>query len=236
MVSFLMGLQGCFTKFPCFLCLWDSGEIKAHYQRKDWPQWTVFSVGKSNVKWEPLIEPHKVLMPILHIKLGLVKQFVTALDKESAAFKYLQDRFPKLSKAKVNAGIFVGPQIKKIIKCDEFTNLLNRTEKTAGNSFVAVFHGFLGNHKAENYVQSDQSLIKNYAKMRCRMSLKVHILDAYLQKFKDNMGAYSEEQDERFRQDILDYERCYQGQYNVNIMGTTFGGSSRKQFAVHSQI
>src|SRR6218665_3297077 len=171
-----------------------------------------------------------------HIKLGLVKQFVTALDKESAAFKYLQDRFPKLSKAKANAGIFVGPQIKKIIKCDEFTNLLNRTEKTAWNSFVAVVHGFLGNHKAENYVQSDQYLIKNYAKMRCRMSLKVHILDAYLQKFKDNMGAYSEEQDERFRQDILDYERCYQGQYNVNIMGTTFGGSSRKQFAVHSQI
>ena len=50
------------------------------------------------------------------------------------------------------------------------------------------------------------------------------------------MGAYSEEQDERFHQDILDFERCYQGQYNVNIMGTTFGGSSRKQFAVHSQI
>src|SRR6218665_303527 len=24
MVSFLMGLQGCFTKFPCFLCLKDS--------------------------------------------------------------------------------------------------------------------------------------------------------------------------------------------------------------------
>src|SRR6218665_2187786 len=73
MVSFLMGHQGGFTKFPCFLCLWDSRDNKAHYHRKDWPQWTEISVGKSNVKWEPLIERHKVLMPplsSLNITLG----------------------------------------------------------------------------------------------------------------------------------------------------------------------
>src|SRR5271157_3671570 len=38
MVSFLMGLQGGFTKFPCFLCLWDSRDTEAHYRRRDWPQ------------------------------------------------------------------------------------------------------------------------------------------------------------------------------------------------------
>ncbi|MGH0145086.1 UNVERIFIED_CONTAM: hypothetical protein FKN15_028823 [Acipenser sinensis] len=65
-------------------------------------------------------DPRKVLMPPLHIKLGLMKQFVRALGKESAAFKYLQDFFPKLSEAKVKAGVFVGPQIKKILECNEF--------------------------------------------------------------------------------------------------------------------
>ena len=144
MVSFLMGLQGGFTKSPCFLCLWDSRDTTAHYHRKDWPQRTEFSVGKSNVKWGPLIE-QKVLMLLLHIKLGLIKQFVTALNKESAPFKYLQVLFPKLSEAKVKAGIFVGPQAKKIIECDEFAKLLNRKQKTAWNSFAAVVHGFLGN-------------------------------------------------------------------------------------------
>ena len=114
----------------------------------------------NNVKWEPLIDPRKVLMPPLHIKLGLIKQFVTALDKESAAFKYLQDLFPQLSEAKVNAGIFVGPQIKKIIECDEFAKKLSRKEEAAWNSFVAVVRGFLGNHKAENYEQLVQDLIK----------------------------------------------------------------------------
>ena len=57
MVSFLMDLESGFTKFPGFLCLWNSCDTTAHYHRKDWPQQTESSVGKSNVKWEPLIEP-----------------------------------------------------------------------------------------------------------------------------------------------------------------------------------
>ena len=80
-------------------------------------------MGRNYVKWEPLVDPRKVLMPLLHIKLGLMKQFVTALDKESAAFNYLRDFFPRLSEAKLKAGVFVGPQIKKIMECNEFRNI-----------------------------------------------------------------------------------------------------------------
>ena len=50
-------------------------------------------------------------MPLLHIKLELIKQFVKALDHESAAFKHLEAIFPKLSETKIKAGIFVGAQI-----------------------------------------------------------------------------------------------------------------------------
>ena len=228
MVAFLMGLQGGFTKFPCYLCLWDSRDTVAHYNRRNWPQRTEFTIGKNNVKWEPLIDPKKVLLPPLHIKLGLMKQFVTALDKESAAFKYLLDFFPKLSEAKVKAGVFVGPQIKKIIESEEFPKKLKRKEKAAWNSFVAVVHGFLGNHKDKNYVKLVETLIKNYSKMGCRMSFKVHILDAHLDKFKENMGAYSEEQGERFHQDIMDFERHYQGVYNENMMGDYIWGLIRE--------
>ena len=35
MVAFLMGLQGGFTKFPCFLCLWDSRNASLHYKVKN---------------------------------------------------------------------------------------------------------------------------------------------------------------------------------------------------------
>ena len=56
------------------------------------------------------------------------------------------------------------------------------------------------------------------------MDLKVHMLDAHLDEFKGNMVAYSEEQGERFHQDVLDSERRYQGQYNERMMGDYIWG------------
>lgn len=98
-VGFLMGLQGGYTKYPCYLCLWDSRADAEHYVRQAWPERTDFQVGRQNVKWEPIVKPENVLMPPLHIKLGLMKQFVRALDGKSEAFKYLREFFPKLSEA-----------------------------------------------------------------------------------------------------------------------------------------
>ena len=47
----------------------------------------------------------------------------------------------------VEAGIFVGPQIRKILDCNDFLEELT-TERAAWNSFAPVVRGFLGNHKA----------------------------------------------------------------------------------------
>jgi len=235
MVAFLMGLQGGYTKFPCYLCHWDSRDKAAHYQRKHWPQRTEFSVGKHNIKDEPLVDPQKVLFPPLHIKLGLMKQFVTALDKESASFKYLQAFFPKLSEAKVKAGVFIGPQVKKIMECPEFAKTLTEKEKEAWESFVAVVQGFLGNNKADNYAELVETMVNSYGQMGCRMSLKVHILDAHLDNFKENMGAYSEEQGERFHQDIMDIEYRYQGSYNESMMGDYIWGLLWESNLLHTR-
>ena len=174
-------------------------------------------------------------MPTKHIKLGLMKQFVGALDKDSATFKYLQAFFPNLSEAKVKAGVFVEPQIKKILQCNEFPQRLNEKEKAAWISFIAVVQGFLGNNKAENYEQLVRNLVKNYSAMGCRMSLKVHMLDAHLNTFKENMGAYSEEQGERFHQDMLLFERHYQGQYNESMMGDYIWGLIRESDLVYKR-
>ncbi|KAG8223775.1 hypothetical protein J437_LFUL001495 [Ladona fulva] len=58
------------------------------------------------------------------------------------------------------------------------------------------------------------------------MSFKIHILHDHLDKFKENMGAYSEEQGKRFHQDISEFERCYPGQYNKNLMRDYMGAGS----------
>ncbi|CAH2105649.1 unnamed protein product [Euphydryas editha] len=36
-ISMLLGLQGGYTKYCCFLCLWDSRAKQDHYKRKIWP-------------------------------------------------------------------------------------------------------------------------------------------------------------------------------------------------------
>ena len=108
MVTFLMGLQQGFTKFPCYLCLWDSRNTNFHYNKRNWPPRSSYDIETHNVKHTPLVEPKKMLLPPLCIKLGLIKQFVKKLNPESDAFKHIQELFPKLSEAKVKAGIFVG--------------------------------------------------------------------------------------------------------------------------------
>ena len=59
-----------------------------------------------NVIRQPLVLREKILLPTLHIKLGLAKQLVKALQSDSEAFKHVQAMFPKLSQAKVKGGIF----------------------------------------------------------------------------------------------------------------------------------
>lgn len=86
-----------------------------------------------NIIWEPL-DCRKVVMSPVHIKLGFIRQFVTALDKKLTAFKYVPDFFPKLNEAKVKASDFIGSQIKSILECMEFPG----EEKAAWNSFAAV--------------------------------------------------------------------------------------------------
>ncbi|GBM78589.1 hypothetical protein AVEN_105179-1 [Araneus ventricosus] len=50
------------------------------------------------------------------------------------------------------------------------------------------------------------------------MSLKVHFLVLHLDYFPENLGAVSEEQGERFQQDIKEMERRYQGKGNVSMI------------------
>ena len=84
----------------------------------------------------------------MHLKLGLKKNFVKAMNQEEAAFTYLWEKFPRLSEAKLNEGIFTGPQIRDIIKDKYFDKFLQGDEKTAWDSFKFVVKGFLGNRRA----------------------------------------------------------------------------------------
>ena len=72
------------------------------------------------------MDMNKVILPPLHIKLGL--NFGKALHKNGAAFQHLSTVFPGLSAAKLKEGIFVGPQIREVLKDTDFEELLKGTE------------------------------------------------------------------------------------------------------------
>lgn len=103
-VAFLTGLQKGYTKHCCFLCLWDSRYKGNNYARLEWPTRTTRTAGESNVVAEPLVPVDKILMPPLHVKLGIVTNFIKALDKDGPAFEHLGTLFPRLSEAKIKQG------------------------------------------------------------------------------------------------------------------------------------
>jgi len=74
--------------------------------------------GKSYVRSQPLVDKDKILLPPLHIKSRLMKNFVKAMKKHDMDFECLGEKFPKLSDATLIDGIFIGPQIPEIINDD----------------------------------------------------------------------------------------------------------------------
>ena len=217
-LSMLLGQQAGYTKYPCFLCLWDSRARDQHWTNTDWPPRETLTPGEKNIINTTLIPPEKVLLPPLHIKLGLIKQFVKSLPRDGNCFRYLCSKFPKLSEAKLKEGVFTGPDIRKLLSDPLFVENMNEKEKEAWSSFKNLVLKFLGNDKDPDYKNIVQCMLTAYKEQGCKMSLKVHFLHSHVDYFPENLGAYSEEQGERFHQDVRDIERRYQGRWDVNML------------------
>ena len=219
MVNFLLGQQSGNTKYPCFICMWDSRDRVNHYKKKRWPIREQLELSRaSNIINEPLVDREKIILPPLHIKLGLVKQFVKAIDKEGECFKYICRALPNVTTEKLKAGILDGPQVRKLLIDEKFTDHMTYNESCAWQAFADVVHNFLGNHKSRNYKAIVQNLLLKYEILRANMSIKMHYLCGHLDKFPDNLGSCSDEQGERFHQDIKEMEDRYQGRWDAVML------------------
>ncbi|GBM63265.1 hypothetical protein AVEN_110948-1 [Araneus ventricosus] len=100
--------------------------------------------------------------------------------------------------------------MKTIIQSPLFRNN-GEQRKRSMRSFKDVAHRLLGNTKDPLYKTILQRMLTAYEAQRCKMSLKVHFLHSHIVCFPESLGAFSEEQGERFHQDVRDIERRYQG-------------------------
>lgn len=217
-VAILSGLQAGYTKYMCYLCEWDSRAREQHYKRTSWPTRSSSTIGSFNVINEPLVPKQNILLPPLHIKLGLMKQFVKALNQSNPSCLFLKAKFPNLSDAKVKEGIFVGPQIRNLFKDKAFEKTLNTLELNAWKCFKAVCEGFLGKNKDPNYHILIKNLINSFEKLGCKMSLKVHFMHSHVEFFPFNFADISDEHGERFHQDISEMENRYKGKWSPAML------------------
>ena len=123
------------------------------------------------------------------------------------------------TEAKLTAGIFIGLEIRKLFADENFLKHLNTKELKAWNTFKLVAENFLGNHKAENYIEIVENVIEAFRRLGSRMSLKLHFLHSHLEFFPDNLGAVSDDHGETFHQDIAVVETRYKGKSSPNMMG-----------------
>jgi hypothetical protein len=68
-----------------------------------------------NKKKVLLVEPSSILLPPLHITLGLIN-FVWAVDQTEPEFRYLTEKLPGISIAKMIEGVFISQQICKLFR------------------------------------------------------------------------------------------------------------------------
>ena len=130
--------------------------------------------GEKNILTHALVERSKIIFPPLHIKLGIMKQFVKVLPKDGYCFKYICTKFPRSTTEKLKVGIFDGPQIRKLIQDPNFLSSMNKKESCAWNAFVPVVKNFLGNEKASNYKELVVNLLESLQSIGANMSIKIH--------------------------------------------------------------
>ena len=172
---------------------------------------------EKNVIIPPLFLQEKIYLPPLHIKLGLMKNFVKGMDKTSHGFECVRNKFPNVIDAKIKEGIFVGPQIRELMQDIQFGEDLNETARNAWLSFKRICKDLLGNHKSANYQNVVQDLLTSYKAIGCNMSLKIHFLESHSDFFPESLGEVNDEQGERFHQDILAMEKQYQGKWTSSM-------------------
>ena len=80
---------------------------------------------------------------------------------------------------------------------------------------MEVVQSFLGNRKVDNYKDIVLKLLDNLQAFGISMSIKVHFLHGHLDRFSENLGGVSDEQAERFHQNM---EERYQGGSDKKMM------------------
>ena len=100
---------------------------------------------------------------------------------------------------------------------------------------MKVVKNFFGNKKASNYEELVANLPSSFEDIDAKLSIKVHFLHSHLHRFPENLGALSDEQGERFHQDVKEMEERYQGRWDAVMLADYCWSIKRDSVATHSR-
>lgn len=105
MIAILLGMKGGWPRNPCFLCNFNSRAKEHHYSDHRWAPRGDSVIRELSIEAEALVDRNNVMIPPLHVKLGVVKNFLKfVVAKQPAGRQYLKAKFPKLSDSKITEG------------------------------------------------------------------------------------------------------------------------------------
>jgi len=172
--------------------------------------------------------------------LGIASKFIkTAVESSPEVFDCLKTIFPKLSDAKIKAGnqnfflfififlfqfiyiyinflglgVLTGPDIRKLVKSNEFTAVLTNDYRKAWEALKDVIQNVLGKHRADpdEAKKFVATMLENFENINVSMTLKLHFLHHHLDTFLQQLPAESDEQGERFHQVTMPMEKRFKG-------------------------
>lgn len=127
-------------------------------------------------------------------------------------------KFPKLNKANIKEGVFVGQDIKKLTENSSFTYAFNYIEKQTWNVIINVMKNFLGNYKSADFSEKIEVMLDCYQEIGCNMSSKLHFLHSYLSSFYVNIGLISDVHGECFHQNVATIKELYQERCEATML------------------
>ena len=197
---------------------------------------TSFVHGQLGVKGKQLVPRDKILFAPLHIKLGLFSQFIFSLKLGGRGMKYLKSKYRKISDPRLESGTLDGSKIRKLMKDQEFKSKLTVVERAAWCAFIDLCEQFLGNFKSPNYERIVKKCVDAFEKQGIKETVKLHFIRAHLDYFPANCGRMSDEQGERFHQELSRIEKRYQGRWDKRMLADYVWSLKRESNYTYSYI
>lgn len=114
--------------------------------------------------------------------------------------------------------MLVGPDIRRLMKSDEFEATLTEVELKTWRALKNVTIHLLGKNRSSDYEPMVQEMLDGFNALKVNMSLKIHFLNSHLDILERQLPTESDEQGERFHQVCKPFEVNYKGKQILSLM------------------